>query len=528
MSMSEGSAHQGILRHPRIGAALAFLAFAFATLLMLYPMLWQPYLPLVDIPNHIARFTVMADPEGPLSKYYDLQAAFLYPNSATDLLWLVTGMEGDPVAFARMTMMVYVVNFILSVVVLNRVATGRWAAWPAIAGLLVYNGNFIWGFQNYVFTIPFSLHALSLWLVLERRSTVWRALIFLPISILLYTMHLLAFGVLIVALLGREIHLIIGDEGGRTHKISDTFISGVPFLIPTLWYLYQTMSQPAGALGSRTELGHWWSGRLRALLSIQWENPLHEFPEIFLSALLTLFVLGLCFLAIFRTSGPRLHIVSSMKGPVIALALLSLIAPSWLNGVALIHIRFPFVAMTLLIAGTYCMGLRLHHKAVLTLVLTGLLFLKAAQFEKLWATHNQDINDLKVVLSELPPNSRLLPLRASDQENMQRRLWHAQAYAMIYQDAFIPTFFQGSHAVILKGEWDQYATAALRPKSIEQLLNADAIDPSLPYAYLRDWETKFTHILFLDKMSPPAPLSETVLELGSKGRFTLLGIRSPA
>ncbi len=503
--------------------AIICAVFSGVVFFTLYPMLWHLFMPLVDIPNHIARFSVMANPNGPLSAYYEVQSNLLTPNSAVDLLWQATGMQGDPVVFSRATMMFYAINLILSVVLLSRVATGRWSIWPAVAGLLVYNGNFFWGFQNYVFTVPFSIHALTLWLLMERYPTARRVAVFIPISIALYLMHLLAFGVLATAVLGREIQRFFEEGPSKQKALIRLLASGIPFLLPTIWYVYQSLTTPVGELGNRTEYGGL-AQRLRAGLSIQWENPLSGSPEIFWTAMASLLLFSICFSSIARTVGPRLQLAAPLKGPIIALAILSLLAPSWLNGVALIHIRFPFVAVALLVAGTSWVGLNFRNGMLLTALFASLLAVRSHQFEEQFANQNADIQDLMTVLSELPPGSRLLPLRAPGYAGM-RRLWHVQAYGTTYNDVFVPTFFQGSHSVKLKEKWSDYAAASYRPVTVHTAFFPEQSKPVRANPYWIDWETKFTHVLFLDKMPQLDFVRDDLRTIKSTGRFSLLKIQ---
>jgi hypothetical protein len=433
-------------------------------------------------------------------------------------------MAGDPVAFARATMMFYAINLILSVMLLSRVATGRWSVWPAFSGLLVYNASFIWGFQNFVFTVPFSIHALTLWLIMERQSTAWRVAVFLPISVVLFLMHLLAFGALAAAALGREIHRLIEKDTMRREGLTRFLASGIPFFLPLLWYVYLALSQPGGELGSRTEFGGW-SQRLHALVSVQWERPLNETPALLSTGMIILIVFWISFLTLLLRVGPRLQMADSLKGPVLALLTLSILAPSWLNGVALIHIRFPVVAVALLFAGTSWIEMSLRNGAILTVVFAALFGLKSHQLEKHFAMHNAEMNELTQVLSEIPQGSRLLPLRASGYEGVQR-LWHVQAYGTTYNDVFVPTFFQGSHSVKLRSEWSSYAAAAYRPVTVQKAFQHEQHVPVHVNAYWIDWETKFTHVLFLDEMHSQELRTKDLRFLKSVGRFTLFHLNN--
>lgn len=504
------------------GGYSALIALFLSCLAALYPMLWHPFLPLIDIPNHIARLAVLADPDGPLSTYYEIDARSVIPNSAIDMIWIATGMTGDPVAFARSTMMVYAVNLILSVMVLSRVVHGRWSVWPAVAGLLVHNGSFLWGFQNFVFTVPFAIYGLALWLWLEDRPVLLRAAVFLPVAAALFLMHLLGFGILAVAALGREVQRVASACPAWRRQVQHGLVSGLPFALPLAWYLHQTLSRPPGPLGTHTDFGGL-QHRLRALLSIQWETPLIEQPLLGPVALIILIVLLLCFATLRRKGGARLKIAPVMKGPVTALLILSLLAPSWINGVALVHIRFPFVVVALALAATQWVDLKAPGRAALVFLFTAMIVQKTVLLERFWDFNAADVSALRTILPHIPPGGRLLPLRGPDQEHI-RRLWHVQAYATTYQGVFVPTFFQGSHGVRLKPEWQHHAAPAARPVDMRLVLSPRYQWIERADAYWKNYAQKYTHVLLLDP-APKEVIDGTGLsEIASAGRFRLFAI----
>ncbi len=125
----------------RSHAATALIAFLFAALCTVVPILLHPILPLIDLPNHIARHHIMATTAGPLLTYYETSST-LIPNSAADLLWRLTGFPGDPIVFSQRLMAAYALLMTASAMILARTVQGRWTVWPAATGLLVYNSSF--------------------------------------------------------------------------------------------------------------------------------------------------------------------------------------------------------------------------------------------------------------------------------------------------------------------------------------------------------------------------------------------------
>ena len=87
--------------------------------------------------------------------------------------------------------------------VLNRVATGRWSAVPLLAGsLLLYNLVSILGFFSYAFGLGLVLWALAGRMLAERTSAVCRTLTGIAFGVVLLFCHVFAFGVYAIMWVG--------------------------------------------------------------------------------------------------------------------------------------------------------------------------------------------------------------------------------------------------------------------------------------------------------------------------------------
>jgi len=111
--------------------------------------------------------------------------------------------------FSNAMIAIYAVGFISAIMVLARVIHGRWSIWPLAANLVVFNASYFFGFANYLLTIPAAIFAFALWLWLDRQSVWVRAIIFIPICICLYAMHILGLLILIGLVFGREVQVIV-------------------------------------------------------------------------------------------------------------------------------------------------------------------------------------------------------------------------------------------------------------------------------------------------------------------------------
>jgi hypothetical protein len=499
----------------RFAPLAAFLAVSTAVAL---PILMHAALPSVDLPNHIARYAIMANPTGPLGEYYSVPGFSAVPNSAVDLIWRLTGMQGDPIRFANVIFAIYAVNFVASVMVLSRVLLGRWTVWPAVSGFLVYNGPFFWGFQNYLFSVPFALYGLALWIATERRPILTRLLIFVPLAAGLYLMHFFAFLALALMAFGREFQKLV-DAGPKWLTLCMVSIPmALPFAFPIVWMLSGPISEQ-GALTQFQGIGR----RVEALLSPVSATTLDEVPIMNEFGLFGLAVLFVCLSTALVRHGPRLTADRRVLGAFLALLFVAAIAPMWLNGVAYVHIRLPFVVFAVLIAGTSWQDLSVRQSGVLVVMFAALIGVRSLQFERFAATNDKDIHDLETVLQDLPPASRLLPLRAPGQVGM-KRLWQAQAYAVTLRQSFVPTLFQGVHALQVRKEWLGYTHPALFAIDIRRILEPHSKRPRSQLAFWRDWEDVFTHAIVIDQFDSRLIENQPLKEIGQSGRFTLLEV----
>ena len=487
---------------------------------LIYPLMGAQYLPLTDLPNHMARHTIMADVAagGPLAEYYTTQFA-LVPNSAADLLWRVLGYPGDAVAFSHAVMSFAAINLFLSAVVLARVVHGRWTAWSLATGLMVYNCTFLFGFQNYSFTLPFAIYAFALYLHLEGRSLWLRVVVFTAIAPVLFLMHFFAFGVLGALALGRELQKL--TEQRSLSALPKGLAIGVPFLLPVLWLAYGMLTGPANPAGSHTDFGTL-NDRLVRFLTPIFSLADDETGQMNAHAVIMTLALYAA-LATVLLRGTGLQMARTMWGPVAVLLAIALLAPVWLAGVAMVDVRFVFVFILIAIAATRWPDMAFGRAALLVVAVLGATGLRSAQINDWFQMHDAEMTDLVEVLSEtVDPGDRVLPVRAPGHFD-DERLWHVQGYATATQKAFMPTLFQGVHAVQLREDWTDHATPTMHANPACAVFEAAPLEPGSARcrveAYTQDWPTKFTKVLAMEPLPDALAASAPIMLAGQVGRF---------
>ena len=507
----------------RARANLPLLAFFGVALLTLWPILSHLHLPLTDLPNHIARHHILSEgAAGPLAEYYSARLAIV-PNAAADFLWYLAAGRIDPVRFSQWVMAFYAVNLITAAMVLSRALHGRWSLWPLAAALLVFNGNYFWGFQNFLTAAPFVIWGLALWLVMEDRGLRLRLPIFALYAMAMFVMHFFAFAILAFAVAGREVQRVIEAaprQSGR--QLASRATMGLPFVLPVIWLAWGVLTSGPSIQGNWTTWPSW-STIILGIGSITEQTPA---PSVAfnVSGLVILALMAFAFRTMRFSIGPRLVFAPQMRGPILALLLAGLCAPFWLNGVAFVHIRIPFLLVVLTIAATRWEGCSPMAGRLIALTVVSLVSLRAVQVEGITARHDAETRDFLATIATLPEGARLLPLRGPGME-ADVRLSHLQAYAVPTRNAYVPTLFQGVHLLELHEEWRDIAHPQWAAIDIRWALDPtrDAGIHAQPQ-FWRDWTAQFTHAVLFDEVEPAMLARLPLTEIARQGRFTLYAV----
>ncbi|MCW6537064.1 hypothetical protein [Sphingomonas lycopersici] len=163
-------------------------------LLSTVPLLWPAIPPLVDVPGHIGRYHVAID----LWRSADLQRHWDYHwapigNLGVDLLVIpLAKWVGVELATKLITVAIPPL-FVAGLIRLSHAATGTLSPSAALAFPLAYGYPFQFGFVNFMLAAALALHALASWIRLADRPAL-RAMIFIPVSCLLWVAHSFGWG----------------------------------------------------------------------------------------------------------------------------------------------------------------------------------------------------------------------------------------------------------------------------------------------------------------------------------------------
>lgn len=189
-------------------------------LLSVVPLLWPDIPPLLDLPGHMGRYRVQLD----LATSPDLQQYFgfrwqVIGNLGVDVLVQILapilGLEAA-VKLIVCTIPVLTVGGMLWVA---REVHGRVPPTALFAIPLAYNFPFLFGFVNFALSMALALLAFAWWLRLARLGQLrLRAIVFIPISFVLWITHAFGWGTLGVLAFSAE--LVRQHDRGRNYFLA--------------------------------------------------------------------------------------------------------------------------------------------------------------------------------------------------------------------------------------------------------------------------------------------------------------------
>lgn len=182
------------------------LLIGIATLLSAVPLLWPSLPPLVDVPGHMGRYAVQLGLAGPSAgQWYAFDWA-LVGNLGVDLLVQLLapllGLEFSVKLIVMAIPALQVLGFLLAA----REVHGRVPPTALFAAPLAYSYPVQFGFINFALSTALAFLALALWVRLGRQNRIGlRAMLFVPISMIIWMAHTFGFGLLGLLAYGAEV-----------------------------------------------------------------------------------------------------------------------------------------------------------------------------------------------------------------------------------------------------------------------------------------------------------------------------------
>lgn len=392
------------------------------------PLLWPDIPPLVDLPGHMGRYKIQLDLAGSpdLQRFYTFHWA-LIGNLGVDLLIVpLSKLFGLELA-TRLVILAIPPLTVGGFLWVAREIHGRVPPTALFAIPFAYGHPFIFGFVNFALSMALAFLAFALWLRLARSGRLrLRAILFVPISALLWLCHVYGWGTLGVLAFSAE--LIRQRDDGRTW-IAAGFQAGVQCLALALPLLLMLVWRQGGAAGGT---GDWFNWRTKYLwltmaLRDRWQGlDLASVAGVLL-------VLGIA------VRSPRLGFSRSLATALLIFGLVYIFSPRIIFGSAYADMRLvPYLLAIGLIAIHLNAGAGARFAG--TLAAAALMFAVLRIGSNAWSfwLYDQDYDRELAAVDHIPRGARLVSFVGTPCATPWRmsRLHHLPALALVRREAF--------------------------------------------------------------------------------------------
>lgn len=326
---------------PGGGPTLGWWAAAAALLVvLLVPLLMVDVPPVLDYPNHLARYFVLAHPDDPiLSQVYAPHWRIL-PNLGMDVIGAALLKVSSVHVGGRILLALSLLMPVIGAIVYHRVVFGRFSYWSLASGVVAYNAVFFLGFMNFLLSLGLALIGAAAWIALRRRNrNVAAVVIGAAFAALTFFSHI--FGVALFALLigSEEMARIVRARRDDAPVFREMAVSALLLtlaLAPAVaLYLASPLSEAGAGVGP-------WRG-----LAKMWDLFA---PVMTTSEVVTMLSVGALLIALgLVTSGARL--APALPLTLVVLAAGFVIVPAMYKGGSFLDIRLAVMAAVLLFAG---------------------------------------------------------------------------------------------------------------------------------------------------------------------------------
>jgi len=451
--------------HNRI-AQVALLTMVSA--LLLAPVWLVRYPPLVDYPNHLARYLILAhlkDPSLHLAQFYGSRWGF-YPYVAVDLLavalqWLL------PIDIVgRVILSIYLLGLPLATYFFLR-QIGCESSYLSSWALVIACGPvFLSGILNDMLSEVLCFLLLGLWLkyLTKPRVACWLALLML--GTLLYLTHLVGF--VVAGFVVLTYGLLKRQSAHRLLASLSIFLPGV------LLHLWSFVNGTGADVSANYHPHHyqWELGDKFALMI----NPFREYSRFAAAMTLAALMISLV-LAVWKNRELRPNYPWS--GVAGAVLLVYLLTPTSYHYLGIRLLPFLFI-LSLSVAK---IGRRARVLGVVGLLA---FVLRSADMDYGFISRQAELGRWQRSFAAIPQYSRVLPMVPLDERAFFRRDYlHFWAYGVIERGWFCPHLFHapGIHPLVLQLPTDKIARLLAWPKAsyLEPGWNNVEIDP--------DWQS---------------------------------------
>ncbi|MCW3835252.1 hypothetical protein ACFQ1E_00650 [Sphingomonas canadensis] len=407
---------------------------AAAALLAVVPLLWPDIPPLVDLPGHMGRYRVQLEhAQHPwLLEWYNFEWS-LIGNLGVDLLIIplekIFGLE----LAVKLIVMTIPPLTVIGLLWIAREVHGRIPATTLFALPLAYAFPFHFGFVNFALSMALALNAFALWLRLARLGRLrLRAILFVPISFLVWITHTFGWGTLGVLAFSAELirQHDLRRKPGRPWNVGlvDSWVvpwfwAGIHCLVLAPPALLMLAWRSGAVSGQTTDMFNWRAKMLWITQVFRDRWQLFDIASV-----------GVLFLLLFKAvRDPNIQYSRNLGLSAIFLLLVYIFLPRIVFGSAYADMRLvPFLIAIAIVAIRPKPGLSIRGAA--TVAMLGLAFYGARIAGTTWSflLYDQAYDRELKALEHLPVGSRLVSFVGETCYNEWRmtRLQHLPGLAL--------------------------------------------------------------------------------------------------
>jgi hypothetical protein len=431
------------------GRGAWWLVLALLSAALLAPLSIADVPPILDYPNHLARFVLLAaGPDDPVLGPVFTPSWTIIPNLAADVI-------GPPLlrllpvhVAGRMLLGGILMLNLAGVLALHRALFGGRSFWPLASGLVAYNSTFLLGFLNWQIGSGLAMLFAAAWLRWRERRRATTIAGAAAASVVLFFCHPMGLAFFVVLIGGAEVHAVLrGRAMLAPATLMRTILIRAAALLPVLagplllWLLAPLRDAPAGTF--------WMSPHEKL---VQAASPFinYIFPLDVVSAALVYGGVALGVAAGCLAIAPR-------AVPAVAmLAVLYVMLPFALMSGAFLDTRVAIMLGFLLFAAVNPVRLPRRTRRAIGTGLAVLFVLRVAVVAEVWSEHRRDLADLRAVIAAVPPGALVYVTNVPQEEapaywdagprsrrisNGLRADYHLPALLLIERRAFWPILF---------------------------------------------------------------------------------------
>jgi hypothetical protein len=479
--------------------------------------------PVLDYPNHLARYFVLAHPDDPVLSLMYAPHWGILPNLGMDILGVAMLRITDVYLGGKILLALSLFAPVIGVMTYHRVAFGRTSYWPLGAGLVAYNGVFFLGFMNFLLSVGLALIAGAGWIALRRRE-----LLLAPIAAgafataAIFFCHIVGTALFAVLIGADEASLLWKRLNSGSLKPRDLGCAAgavAAALSPAaILYFLSPLNARAESVGD-------WRG-----MSKLWRILT---PFMTTSAELTL-ATAIAIAALLIPLRRRLQFAPGVPLALAGLVVAFVVCPQSMKGGAFIDIRFALMIGLLLFAGIQP-NLSIGEATLTSVVVATLIVVRSGYVATTWLDHRHDLADVRAAIAQVQPGARVLaawghPLDQADPEPANRVLpgmyrldGHLAGLLVIERRAFWPLLFADptQQPLAVKPPFDRIAQPVSDPVEwqwiAQDALPAEALQRA---PYLDQWQRKFDDVLLIDP--PETTQSSAALLPVYRGGYAVL------